>query len=264
MRIPELERVLVEAAERQEQPARWSLGITRRPLAPVRARWQLSGRLASGIGALAALGAVIAVLVVTLAGAGTATAFAGWSATPTPPASGQLQAAESDCANDSGLPQGAPSPSALAPTLTDTRGPFSLLVYTDNGESTVCVAGLPHGTAIFSAGAPTAASVAAGAIQPQGGAASGLVEGQSQFHLLVGQAGLGVTGVALVLDDGSSIEATTGRGWFAAWWPGSEGVQSASVTTVSGTATQPLNIPALYMRSGPGNVPSSPTGSSGG
>jgi hypothetical protein len=262
MRIPELQRTLVEAARLQEHHPRspHSIGL----LSP--RHWQPWKRLAaSGIGALAAIGAATAALVIGLAGPGTATAFAGWSASPTAASSGQLQAAQSACQSVPALPSGSPALASLTPTLADTRGPFSLLVYTQNGASTVCIAGLPQsGTAILSAGEPYVTSVAPGTIEPQGHFADGAFSGQAQYHLLVGETGAGVTGVALTLDDGTSVDATATDGWFAAWWPGTQGVQSAAVTTANGTTTQQLNIPALDMRGGPGNSTppaAAPTGS---
>jgi hypothetical protein len=71
-----------------------------------------------------------------------------------------------------------------------------------------------------------------------------------------------VTGVTLVLDDGSTVHATVANGWFAAWWPASQRTQSrggqslgqalarmlapsvpryAEISAAGGTSTQPLN-----------------------
>jgi hypothetical protein len=52
-----------------------------------------------------------------------------------------------------------------------------------------------------------------------------------------------VTAVTLTLHDGSNVEATTGNGWFAAWWPSLQGVRSADLTTTKGSTTQPFNLP---------------------
>ena len=38
--------------------------------------------------------------------------------------------------------------------------------------------------------------------------------------LTVGRVGTDVTGVTLVLGDGTSVQATVTNGWYAAWWPG--------------------------------------------
>jgi hypothetical protein len=218
------------------------------------ARWAVVG--------MAAIAAAVSLLVVGTTGGGPSSAFAGWSATPTTTAaSGQVQAAESACQSVPGLPQGSPDLASLTPTLVDTRGPFSLLIYTQNGTSTVCLAGLPHsGAAIFSAGEPYSATIDPTAIEPEWHEAAGaLVVGQGPYHLLVGQTGSDVTGVTLTMDDGGTVQTTTANGWFAAWWPGSPGVRAANVTTGSGSTTQQLNVPALDMPGGPNTQPGTAT-----
>ena len=62
------------------------------------------------------------------------------------------------------------------------------------------------------------------------------------YTLAEGQIQPDVTGVTLVRSDGTDVQATTGGGWFVAWWPGSQDVPSAEVTTPSGTTTEPLNL----------------------
>lgn len=55
---------------------------------------------------------------------------------------------------------------------------------------------------------------------------------------LVGQTGADMTAVTITLDDGTTVEATTANGWFAALWPDSVRAKSAQVTTTSGTTTR--------------------------
>jgi hypothetical protein len=119
-----------------------------------------------------------------------------------------------------------------------------MLVYVEHGAASVCMTGLPGGSAIVTALGPVPRSVAPDAIEPEAGSAR-IRRGEPDFSILTGQVGAEVTGVTLVLDDGSSIETTVANGWFAAWWPGSPGVRSAAITTASGTTTQRLNTPAL-------------------
>jgi hypothetical protein len=71
------------------------------------------------------------------------------------------------------------------------------------------------------------------------------------YTLVEGRTGDGVTGVTLTLGNGSQVTASSGDGFFLAWWPGSQSVTSASVSTATGTSTQALNL------SGPG-IPSPP------
>src|SRR6185312_12488460 len=58
-----------------------------------------------------------------------------------------------------------------------------------------------------------------------------------------GRVGAAVTGVTLVLKDGTHVAATVANGWFAAWWPGSQEAQAAEVLTSTGTRIQRL-VPA--------------------
>lgn len=203
-------------------------------------------RVTAGVGALAI---AVAALVLGTVG-GPSNAFAGWTAFPTTPSRGQLRAAESACGHRAGALASRP------PTVADGRGPFSMLVYVQNGAATVCMTGLPGGSAIITAlgGVPRSvdpdaiapeAGVAHQALrQPEGSATETTPRGGQDFGILTGQVGASVTAVTLVLDDGNRIETTVVHGWFAAWWPGTHAVQSAAITTASGTTTQPLNTPA--------------------
>ena len=58
------------------------------------------------------------------------------------------------------------------------------------------------------------------------------------YSFVEGRAGAGVTAAALVLSDGSKVQATIQNGWLVAWWPGSAQLVSAQVTTATGTSTQ--------------------------
>lgn len=221
------------------------------------ARRRLVLSVASCGGAAAA--AVAAVLVLT-AGSAPSVAFAGWSAEPTAPSGGQVQAAEADCQRTAKLP-------SLKPALADTRGPYTLLVYGEN-VGTICVTGpslqSPAGSAhVLPAGAFIAASVEAGRqaaakrgvprsseVQTRAALAPDTVRtvlkgGQTttsgaEYGLDVGRVGRDVTAVKLVLEDGSRVQATTANGWFAAWWPGGKEPETAEITTTSGTVTEEL------------------------
>jgi hypothetical protein len=194
-------------------------------------RWAAAGA--------AAAAAAVAALVLGTTGGGPPNAFAGWTASPTTPAGGQLQAAESACGRS-------PALASLRPTVADTRGPFSMLVYAESGAASVCMTGLPGGSPIVTEIGPAPTSVGPDAIAPRAGSATIRRQGpRPRFNTLTGQAGANVTGVTLVLEDGSSVETTVAHGWFAAWWPGSQGVESAAITTASGTATQQLSTRAL-------------------
>lgn len=67
-------------------------------------------------------------------------------------------------------------------------------------------------------------------------------DGQS-YVIAAGSVGSGVTAVTLTLSDGSNVVATTVHDLVCAWWPGSAVVTSATLTTATGTTSQPINSP---------------------
>ncbi|HTX01743.1 MAG TPA: hypothetical protein VMD59_23370, partial [Acidimicrobiales bacterium] len=158
---------------------------------------------------------------------------------------------------------------------TDVRGPFTLVVYHDGSTLATCLTG-PSFTLVHQSGGGFQAMMGGAARGPGGsgpaphgvrvtqrvgGSSSAssagsytLVDGQieqiSEIHLdsssagsytlVDGQIDPQVTGVTLVRSDGSDVVASTGDGWFVAWWPGAEGATSAEVISASGTATESL------------------------
>src|ERR1700731_3592341 len=97
---------------------------------PPRSR-RLGSPVALGGGLVTAVGALVAVL--SLAG-GASSAFAGWTRHPTAPSRAQLAAADDYCAEnmpDHGLPL----------KLADTRGPFTIEVYSDGTSNDFCTVG---------------------------------------------------------------------------------------------------------------------------
>jgi len=65
-------------------------------------------------------------------------------------------------------------------------------------------------------------------------------DGNGPYTLVEGRVAPTVSAVNLVLSDGRQVTATTGGGWLVAWWPGSQNVTSAQITSASGTTTEPL------------------------
>ena len=263
----DLERQLLASVGRRHafQPAHPSREMATRIGAAITTTLRRRSKRLAMVG-VAALAVAVAGLVLGITGGGPPNAFAGWSATPTPPVSGQLQAAESACGSYPRLGLG-----SLTPTVADTRGPFSLLLYSGVPNSTIgstilCITGLPGrpsgGGSVSGVGAPQAVPVASGVLKPEGDSVS-YAAGQAQYHVLVGQVGAGVTAATLVLDDGSSVETTITNGWFAAWWPGGQGVRSATITTTSGTTTEPLNTRSFGANGLPTQPATSSTGSTG-
>jgi hypothetical protein len=195
--------------------------------------------LAGATGVAATVSALVLVV-----GGSPQSAFAGWSPSPTPPASGQLTSADTDCqASLTQLPpflnKGADSAS-LVPELSDVRGPYTLTLLGDGSQSEVLCISTPDNTAvrwIALSGVP----VDPGAIVVDR-ISSGVRDGDP-YTLVVGRTGQGVTGVTLSLGNGTDVTATSGNGVFVAWWPGSETITSAIVATATGVSTQTVNLP---------------------
>lgn len=202
--------------------------------------------VAAGVLATAATAAA-AVALIDL-GPQTAPAFAGWTSAPTHASPAQVADAKGACGSQvSSFSTGSekamkaahirnlPTISQMTPVLTDTRGPFTFVIYSGaNGANGTCISG-PNFTSM---------STRSGTI---GGPPAGKIVGSFEAHtqhagdaysFAEGHAGDGVTAATLILSDGSQVQTTIQNGWFVAWWPGSAAVTSASVTTASGTSTQ--------------------------
>lgn len=205
-------------------------------------------------GALAAAAAAVAAVGLVDLGTSTTPAFAGWTAKPTAASGSQTGDAVATCkqrleaipgsaaagnvAKATGRPMGLPSVDSLAPALTDTRGPFTFLVFARLNANATCISG-PGFTSVSeanSAGAPPA--VPADGITVTW-AAHTARDGQA-YSFLEGHTGADVSAVTLKLSDGRSVQTSSENGWFVAWWPGSTSATSAAATTSHGTTTEPV------------------------
>jgi hypothetical protein len=187
------------------------------------------------IGALGAAGTAAAVAALVTVGSSAAPAFAGWRATPSAPAPGQLAQATQACGQDLG-----------SPVLSDSRGPYTASIYADSTTSNVCLSG--NGVSMSSSSTSQApAKVAAGQIQSSGGGTRD--SAGDALTLVDGRTGAGVTAVTIDRSDGSSVQATVTNGWYLAWWPGTVAARKAEVTTTSGTST--LSFPSAPNLSAP-------------
>jgi hypothetical protein len=195
-----------------------------------------------------ATGVAASVSTFALLGGSTQSAFAGWSATPTAPTSGQLGNVNSVCRellsqaqqvppSNKGAP---PDAASLVPELSDVRGPYTVTVFGNGSPGGVLCISAPSATSIrwiMGSGAP----VGSGAIVVD---QMSILDRDGQPYTLVeGRTGGGVTGVTLSLGDGSTVTASSGNGVFVAWWPGSQSVTSAILSTATGESTQTLNLP---------------------
>jgi hypothetical protein len=62
-------------------------------------------------------------------------------------------------------------------------------------------------------------------------------DGQA-YSFADGHTGAEVSGVTLILDDRTKVQATVANGWFVAWWPSGHEVKAADITTPAGVRTQ--------------------------
>ena len=198
-------------------------------------------------GALVTAAAAAAAVALVDLGPSTSEAFAGWTRVPTHASAAQVGSATSSCRSQLAAPPppGAVSPTkptglpdvrAMTPVLTDTRGPFTFVIFAGaRNASAWCISGPNFTSTSIRSDADTAAPPAAQIIPTfqEHTARAG-----DAYSFIEGHAGSGVTAATLVLSDGSKVQATIQNGWLVAWWPGSAQLTSAQVTTASGTSTQ--------------------------
>ena len=247
-------------------------------------RWRVSRRLAfGGIGALAAAGAAAAAIVIVFSGAHASNAFAGWTATPTHPASGQTASALAQCTSrlaSSASGQSTVPASGWQPVLTDTRGPFTAMILQSNGATASCLTGPSFTTTLANAsqggalqhiessgstsgGQPPSISVM-GLGRPSPGPISqatqqqATVNGGQPYTFLQGQVEAGVTAVTLVLSNNSQVKATVADGSLVAWWPGNAHPISAQATSDTGATSQQLTFTPISPPNGPPSQTSTP------
>jgi hypothetical protein len=200
-------------------------------------------------GVLATAAAVAAAVLLIDLGPQTSAAFAGWTPTPTRASAAQVAGATDDCtsrlrdfsagsakAMRAARIKDLPTISEMSPVLTDTRGPFTFVIYSGAHNSNgTCISG-PNFTSLStrsSGGVPAAPAGKVVAFFQAHTAHAG-----DAYSFVEGHAGAGVTAATLILGDGSHVQTTIQDGWLVAWWPGSAQLTSALVTTASGTTTQ--------------------------
>lgn len=202
----------------------------------------------------------VAAALVGLLGPWATPAFAGWTAQPTSPASGQLSTAETACASLAAILASTPGSTASATlppmSLSDVRGPYSLIVFGITNPA-LCILGNGHsslhedGTTIGmssavgntvvlqSSGSESVTTNPSSPTAPAPGAAVVNINNTTNdngqfFSVIEGSVGSQVSGATLLLRDGSSVVATVSDGLFAAWWPSQTTVSSIQVSTTTG------------------------------
>jgi hypothetical protein len=183
-------------------------------------------------------------LAVELARSGPPDALAAWTPTTTTPATTQLAAAAASCASRytlmvDHLPRlnGATVPASLPSlALTDSRGPFELLIYNGPTSEGVC---LWDSSGVLSVGGGDGETLPAPTDHSIGVPGVGFDrDGGSVLTYAYGHAGAHVTAVTLDLVDGIHVEATVHNGFYAAWWPSQTDVSATEVTTSQGVFQQ--------------------------
>lgn len=193
------------------------------------------------VGAVAGMaGAAAAAIWIASLGAGASNAFAGWAPQPTQPSSAQTDQAVASCRQRLAEIPAAPGPkidssaTAADPVLTDTRGPFTVVIFAANDATQSCIDG-PSFTAL-SGSSGSATTVPAGRIELTGVHLT--TRDGKPYAIVEGHTGAGVTSTTLVLSDGTRVKASAANGWFAAWWPGSQDVTAAEVAAATGLTTE--------------------------
>jgi hypothetical protein len=221
-------------------------------------------------GVLTTAAAAAAVVALIDLGPQAPAAFAGWSATPTPASPAQVAGAQGECAKQlartpgitarqrSSVPLPPPPPdwsklSRTTPVLTDTRGPFTFVVFDSAQAHASCISGPGFTATSLQSSTQARVSVSPGKIAPAFLAHT--AHAGDAYTFVEGHAGAGVTAATLILSDGSRVQTTLQNGWLVAWWPGAAQLTSARVSTAAGTTTQALGSKALY------GCPAPPSGS---
>ena len=212
---------------------------------------------------------------------GTQAAFAGWTATPTTATEVQSAATQGNCQGRLANVPGGSGQGSWNQVATDVRGPYAVTVYVNGSSLGSCFTGpsfttfqaesltdgggmvvsLSGGSNSLSGSSHRSARSSTGVQLSSGGDIEQLLvshlsqAGNGAYTLVEGRLAPTVSAVTLVLSDGQDVTATTGSGWLVAWWPGSQGVTAAQITSASGTTTEPLNASHFPIPPAPNGSP---------
>jgi hypothetical protein len=204
----------------------------------------------SGLGAVSAAGATVAVLSLS----GASPAFAGWTPHPGKASAAELAAANAYCTSNMAFP-------ALPLVLSEERGPFTAEIFANATQNDFCLVGPSFEN---SSGFQTSSPVQVPSGQLHLWTAHTFADGGQPYGTMIAQAADDVSAVVLTLDDGTQVTATVQNGWAVAWWPGSRQLASAQLTTPSGTQTQTFTRCDVYNCAGGGAHGGAPGGGPGG
>ena len=161
-----------------------------------------------------------------------------WQTNPIPLADSQVAIVSDACAAAARAQLG--EVEAQLPTaVVDARGDSRFVaVLSDGGLGIDCIG------RVTEAGATVTAvdRLAVESVAPVEGSATAItelagLEDATASTMAFGRSGSGAAGVRVGFGDGSSVTATKGDGWWAAWWPGSKRATKVESLDASGAVT---------------------------
>jgi hypothetical protein len=198
---------------------------------PLMRRW-----LIAGAGAMA-VGAVAAVAIPALVPGAAEQGIASWTAMPTARTGDQVMPQARACAGNDVIARTTASASDVL--LAEQRGESTLLIMRKGGHLVECLlVGNDEAAASMALIEESAIVVPpAGTVELE--TSSSLGEGDGEWSNALGLAAPDVTAVEVRLKGGGTVHASVKSGWWAAWWPGSEGgnTDDFTVTVHAGTRT---------------------------
>lgn len=196
---------------------------------PFRAR-----RLAVVLASAAIVGAAAAYVAVSPPW-GVSAAYASWTAVPGQLGPAATQALGASCAQS--LQQHFKDANGLAPALGEQRGKFSAVVLGDAANVGVCVNvnGILGG---FSTRSPIPAGSAL-VLE----AAPGLLTGPDAARAAYGEVSPQVTRVVVTTQDGRTVTASVGGGYFLGWWPSGADPATIAAYDAAGAQLSRLTVP---------------------
>ncbi|MFC4555672.1 hypothetical protein [Georgenia faecalis] len=181
---------------------------------PTRRRWPLMAGAAA---------AVVAVVLASVLGGRPESAFATWTAVPSPASPADARELGERCAAMG--PAGDAGAADIAVVLAERRGDltFTAVLDAEAGELTACLGGTDY------LGAGTAGDIDHDAtfdrdavtVVTQTGTYSDPPNPESPaYTALTGRVGPGVESIEIHTDDGRRVVASIDGSWWGAWWPG--------------------------------------------
>jgi hypothetical protein len=222
------------ARDREPTDAEWSRSraqLEKAMKTPFAVRRPRARRLATGLAVASVLAAGAAIAVPTMLPDGDA-AYASWTPVPADMPGPESLAAARQCAASWDDGRRAAGDIVLA----ERRGVTVLLImWLRDGPLIICSSlgtGRPAGAERLSddAGRPPALPPA-GRVDLAGGLGSTGV-GDRWYSQAAGRVGPGVTGIDITRPDGRTVRASVRDGWWAAWWPGTEGGRTDAIRIV--------------------------------